>query len=224
MTDSAKFDFQNVLDTALSVVKEPAVFYKNMPQTGGYINPVIFAAVMGFVAGLIAAILSLFSSNVIGGMSAGFGMLFFMPLVAIIGSFIGGAIMFVIWKLMGSEKEYETAFRCVAFAAVVFPVSAVLSIVPYLGTIIAVAGWFWLMIVASEHVHEIPKQKAQLVLGIIGALVLLMNLSAERAQRNAMAHLEQFKSQMGANLENMTPEQAGEALGKFLKGLEKASE
>jgi uncharacterized membrane protein YdjX (TVP38/TMEM64 family) len=43
-------------------------------------------------------------------MGAGFGAIIFMPIAVAIGSFIGAAILFVIWKLMGSQEDYETAY------------------------------------------------------------------------------------------------------------------
>ena len=79
------------------------------------------------------------------------------------------------------------------------------------------------MIVASEHVHEIDRKKAMTVLGILGAVVVLMNIQGERAQRQMSERLEQFNAQMG-ELQNMTPEEAGQAVGEFMKGLEQGSQ
>ena len=62
--------------------------------------------------------------------------------------------------------------------------------------------------------------------GILGALMLLTTLSAERAARSMSAQLGGFDGQLeklGKQLEKgeeLSPGEAGKALGEFLKGIE----
>jgi uncharacterized membrane protein len=111
-------------------------------------------------------------------------MIIFMPIAAIVGSFIGGAILFVIWKLMGSQEEYETAYRCGAYLMALMPITAILSIVPYAGGIINMAIYVYFIVIASTQVHNIPAQKAWMVFGIIGIIFALLGLKAEYTARH----------------------------------------
>ena len=45
MSDSqaTNFDFGTVIDDAKKVITDPIAFYRSMPTTGGYANPLIFA-------------------------------------------------------------------------------------------------------------------------------------------------------------------------------------
>ncbi len=76
---------------------------------------------------------------------------------------------------------------------------------------------------ASVEVHNIDQKKAQLVIGILAVIMIFLNVSSERTARKFQAQMEKYSENL-EGLENMTPEEAGEALGKFLKGLEKAQQ
>ena len=90
----------------------------------------------------------------------GFLVSFSCPFFAVIGSFIGAAVMFVIWKLMGSEQNFEAAYRCVAHATAIYPVMAVVGLIPYIGTVIGVVWGFYLMYCDSTQVPKIDAGKA----------------------------------------------------------------
>lgn len=220
MSETARFDIGQVVEQAKSVITNPVGYFQTMPKSGGYANPVIFVAVMGAIMGLVSAVVSLFGSPV-GMLAAGVGAIIIMPIFAVIGAFIGGAILFVIWKLMGSEENYETAFRCQASIAAIYPITALLAIVPYLGTIIAIAWGAFLLIEASVSVHGRPRRTAQIVFGILAVLMIFSNIASERAARQMEARWAEAGKEF-EGIEDMSPEEAGRKMGEFLKGLEEA--
>ncbi|TXS95249.1 hypothetical protein FV139_04940 [Parahaliea maris] len=211
------FDIHQVIEQAKQVLTNPAGFYQGMARSGGFLEPVIFAAVMAAAAGVIAAILSLFASNV-GMLAAGFAGIVIYPIFTVIGGFIGSAILFVIWKLMGSEQDYEAAFRCWSAATSLYPVAALLAILPYLGIIVTVAWGTYLMIEASVAVHSRERRSAMIVFGVLGGLMLISNVSSEYAARQMQDRMENFSRQFENG--DITPEEAGRKMGEFLKGLE----
>lgn len=222
MSEQSGFNINTVIDDAKRVLLDPAGFYRSMAKSGGYTEPLIYVVVMGFAAGVLATLTSILGGGIRFGAGAGFFAMFLLPIVAVISSFISGTIMFVIWKLMGSGQRYETAWRCVAYSMAMFPAMMILQWIPYLGSIVGVIVVIWLMINASTEVHDIERKKAQLVLGVLGIFMVLGNISSERTARQWEARMEQYGGQL-EQLENMTPEEAGEAVGEFLKGIEKAT-
>ncbi|MFQ5444546.1 MAG: YIP1 family protein [Desulfobacterales bacterium] len=225
-----KANLNSVIEDVKKVLTNPAEFYQSMAKTGGFVDPVIFLVVMAFVSGIIVSILSIMGVGMMGGMPMGFGALIMMPIFALIGSFIGAAILFVIWKLMGSDESYETAYRCIAYASAIYPIMALLGIVPYIGSLVGVVWGMYLMINASVEVHKLNSKTAYIVFGVLGALLVVFNLSSEIATRKMHSDLEGMRKQfegVGKQLEDvgeMTPEEAGKAVGDFLKGFEKATE
>jgi hypothetical protein len=195
-------NFAAMPQTAVNVVTNPVNFFQGMPKSGGFLEPLVFAIIMGFIAGIIQAILSFIglgpSAGYGGGMS-GFSMIIFMPIAAAIGSFIGGAILFVIWKLMGSQEDYETAYRCGAYLMALTPITAIIGVVPYAGGIITMAIYVFYLVTASVHVHNIPSQKAWLVFGIIAIIFAVLGLSMEHKARNMGPQMEQWRK-MGEDM------------------------
>jgi hypothetical protein len=197
-------DFAAMPQKAISVVTKPAEFFQAMPKTGGFLEPLVFAVIMGLITGIIQAILNVIGlvpgAGYGGGVMAGFGAIIFMPIAAAIGSFIGAAILFVIWKLMGSEENYETAYRCGAYLMAVAPITAIIGVIPYAGGIITMAIYVYFLVTASIHVHHIPSQKAWMVFGIIGVIFAILGIVAENKARNMASELGKWR-QMGKEVE-----------------------
>jgi hypothetical protein len=127
------------------------------------------------------------------GFAESLGRIIVVPIVVVIFSFIGAAIIFVIWKLMGSQKNYETSYRCWAYLMALAPIVAIISIIPYVGGIINIAIYVYFIVIASTQVHNISSQKAWLVFGIIGAVLVLIGISLEYKARSMAPTAEQYR-------------------------------
>ncbi len=171
-------DFSAMPEKAIIVITNPAGFFQSMEKTGGYMEPLAFAVIMGGVAGVIQAIMGIFGLG--AGFINGFVSIIKMPIIAGVGSFIGAAILFVIWKFMGSVWDYEVSYRSCAYMMALWPITAIVSIIPYAGMVINTALALFYTVMASVHVHRLPAEKAWLVFGIIFAVLLLLSLVAGR--------------------------------------------
>lgn len=226
MSEKAIFNFESIIEDAKQIVTDPATFYRNMSKTGGFGEPLIFAIVMAVITGVIVALysmLSLTSFNAVAGGAAGFMAIFVMPIAAILGCFIGGGIMYVIWKLMGSSENYEVAVRCVAYTFVIMPAIALVSFVPYLAGIAKTLWSMFLLFTASIEVHKLKQETAKIVFGVLAAIFVLWGVRAENVTRNFISQGER----MAENIEQMgemSPEEAGKAFGEFMKGMQEAQE
>ncbi len=220
MEADMKKNVNNILNTAVTVIKNPVGFYRDMPKTGGFVEPLIFAVVMGLISGVVTAILSIFSLGSAASFFMGIAFIIFYPIMVAIFGFVGAAIIFIIWRIMGSQEEYETAYRCVAYAIAISPITTLLGIIPYLGAIISLVWWLYLMIAASTEVHKIPQKKAFMVFGIICILMIMLSTCSQFTARKFQKSAEEFSVQM----EEMTPEEAGKAFGEFMKGMQEAAE
>lgn len=199
-------DFDAVIERVKFIVTQPKLFYQQLERHGGYQDPLIFAAIMGAVSGLTGAVLSLFSSVHFGGVSFSLLSIFIIPMMTVVGCFIVGALMFAVWKLMGSREDFETSFRCVAYSTAIMPFSIILAVVPYIGTLIADMWWFGLMYFASITRHSLSERISLIVLGIIAILFVAMNLSGEKTQREYGARQGEFNQLMN-EIQQQTVEQ-----------------
>lgn len=192
---------QSIMDNVLKVIKNPTGFYKQMPKEGGLTQPVLFLAAMtltGFLVMLVGKALILRAADVTGGII----MLIVIPTIIIVASFITAAILFGIWKILGSEESYETAYRCMAYTYSILPIASVLVFIPVIGAIIGTVWMAYLLITASVHVHKIKPPMAWLVWGLITLLFIGVNLSFEMGSRSATDKL----TKEGYKMEQMKEE------------------
>ena len=200
----------------MQIIMAPADFYRRMPHAGGYAEPIIFLVVMAVVAGLVLACLSLFVAGMGSSIAVGLWAVIMFPLFAMIASFIGGVIVFVVWKLMGSDRSFETAYRCVAYAGAIYPITAALGLIPYLGTIVGVAWGMYLLVMASIEVHRLEATKAYFVFGVLGIVVIVANLNSEMDTRRTQAQLREM-GLTREDMQNKSPEELEELLGNVLR-------
>ena len=181
--DGKSIDIAAIPQTAVKVLTSPSEFFKQMPKTGGFVEPLVFMIAMGVAAGVLQSILSILRLQVGTGMAMGMASVIILPIMIGIFGFVGAAILFLIWKLMGSQESYETAYRCGAHIGVLTPISALLHLIPYVGAVVSVLLVTFFLVTASVAVHSIPSRKAWLVFGIIGGLLVFFSVSAELAAR-----------------------------------------
>ena len=157
------------IETWKEVIQRPSDFYSRMPTTGGYADPITFAAISYVIYGLLAAIL--------GGIIGPRGFSFFaiittvivIPIVGIISLFIGGAIFYIIYKILGGTGSYEGTVRFISYASA----PMVLSWIPLLGLIAGIYG-LYLNIVGGSFVHKVSMGKSAIAVLLPSILVLIL--------------------------------------------------
>ncbi|MCL7415739.1 MAG: YIP1 family protein [ANME-2 cluster archaeon] len=168
----------NYVETLKKVLTNPEGFYSEMPKSGGYQEPLTFAAInfaiLGLLSGIVAVILSgasatSIATTLIGGVIGG-----------IIGLFIGGVILFIFFKIFGGSGSYEGTVRIMSYSSAV----NVFAWVPVVGGIIGLYG-IWLNIVGGKHVHNLTTVKSAIavllpliILGVIVALMMAVIIAA----------------------------------------------
>ncbi len=226
--ETKRIDFSTIPQTTLRILTQPALFFREMPKTGGFVEPLVFMVAMGVVSGIIGGLLtalfSILGLHFGAGMVTGFIAIILMPIYFAIGSavfgFVSAAILFIIWKIMGSNEEYETAYRCNAYISAVLPVTTVLALIPYVGGAIGILIGIYYLVHASIETHGIPSRKAWLVFGIIAAVLVIFQISAQIAARRASHNLEKATESWKDTSEQM--QKAAEEMQKQMqKDMEK---
>lgn len=194
-TRPPQIDFAAIPQTALKILTAPADFFAAMSKTGGFVEPLVFAVVMGVVGGLLQALITLLGFNPLASLAAGVAAVIMVPVMVAVFSFVGAAVLYVIWMLLGSGESYETAYRCGAYISVLSPIQVAVALIPYLGPLAGMGLAVWLLVVASVQVHKIEEKKAWLVFGIIGAVLALGQISAQLAARSMQDNARQMMEQ-----------------------------
>lgn len=216
-----EINFAAIPQTAIKVLTQPVAFFREMPKTGGFVEPLIFALVLGLIGGAISVVVSALKFFTIYVVAA----IVIWPIAIVIGSFIGAAVLFIIWQLLGSKQNFEVAFRCAAYMSAIAPVAAVINIlqlIPYasiLATLLVSAIWLYFVVIASVEVHGIPAQKAWMVFGIIVGILTLMSMCTQFVAYRAASNLERAGKVWSDSLEKSAKE-----MQKQTELLQKAAE
>ena len=149
------------------VITTPSDFFKEMPTSGGYGEPLKFAVVNYIIVGIGLTLISL------GSM---FFMIVVMPIVGIIWLFISGAILYICFKIVGGSGSYEGTVRMLSYVSAVNAVAWI----PILGWIVALYA-IYLKIVGGTCIHDITTLRSVIavfipliVVAIIVALLIAM--------------------------------------------------
>lgn len=214
---------KTIMDVMANVITKPVEFFKGMPKTGGLQLPLVFMVAMGLVAGLVRTI---FGIAGFGPFGSNFGMalaaLIVTPIAVALFGFVVAAVLFGIWKLLGSQEPFETAYRCCAATTAISPLTALVSVIPYVGSLAAIAWMTCLIVIASSQVHGVEAKKAWIVFGAIGAILALSSISSELTARRVARNVDKFQQKMG-DMQQMSPEEMGKKVGEFMKGMEEGS-
>lgn len=173
------------IDTWKEVILRPSDFYRNMPKTGGYADPLTFAAINFILYGLLTALIAgLFGRGMYGGMYdgmyGGFRGLGFLtiitnviiiPFAGIISLFIEAAILYIIYKVLGGKGSYEGTVRFISYATAVL----LLSWIPFLGWVFGIYG-IYLYILGGMNVHDVSMVKSTIAVLLPTFLAILLGI------------------------------------------------
>ena len=186
--------FHGFIETLQMVLTRPSEAFTAMKREGGVGEP-LFYAVIGGTFGAVFAVaynfafrsLALFPTrhtafeNMIGGVGLIF-LLILMPLLIVIGTFIGAAIYHVSLMIVGGAKQsFETTFRVICFGG--GSVSPLL-VIPFCGGLVVL---LWKIVVysigfARAHETDTGRAAVAVLLPLIvccgGGLLLLMMFGA----------------------------------------------
>ncbi len=180
--------FRAFFDTMVEVLFHPSRFYSRMPTEGGLIHPLIFAVVMGVLGGMFGLVYQFLAMSFFAGMfeSQAFGNFSVpmmigsaigLPILTIIGVFIGGGILHVCLMIVrGNRKGFEATFRVIAYAMS----TQIFGIIPFLGGAVGAIWALVIEIIGLRESHGISTGRAALAffLPILVILALLAVLAA----------------------------------------------
>jgi len=175
-TPGETLTFPALFGWAAALAKSPRRFLRDMAKKGGYGTPILFLAFWTFASSFISVLVSFVRPSVGGGtMVVRFFGLIASPFLGVLAGFFFAAILFVIWHLMGSREDFQTSFRVWSFISPLWAAGSVLGLIPYLSILVLFAA-IYLIIVASEEVHGLPRDRSLIVWGIICGFFLLLGL------------------------------------------------
>lgn len=228
------FDFQTFLNESKDALLKPAEYFAVMPKEGGLGEPIvkalIYAAVSALISFLLGVILPASAFGAMGGVVGGaigfFGIILYV-IYAIIGLFIGGAIVLVLSAICGGNTNYETNLRVAASLMVLSPVYALVGLLSWvslwIGGIVGLAIFlygFWMLyqaLIKALGGKEGTAKVLTIILAVIPTLVILSGLVCAKVIYNKADELKlnspsAIEEQIMKNIPESEREEAKEAI------------
>jgi hypothetical protein len=166
-------------ETLKMLVTAPQEAFGRMRQTGDYVSPILWLAILGVVVGVLqfvvgmafsgGSMLSMMPAEMrdqmgpMAGMmagSVGFGTIIMTPIMAIIGGFIWAGILHLCLMALSalgeSKAGFEGTFRVAAYSYV----ASLPSFVPIIGGLVTLVWTIFLVVVGISTVHRTTQTKA----------------------------------------------------------------
>ena len=163
--------FNAFVETLVMVLTKPAAAFSAMKIEGGLVEPLIYALIGGWLGGVVAFLFSLGFKSVglFGSRNNAFGMLtgmgigsiafiILLPVMIVIGLFIGAAIVHLCLMIVGgANKTFEATFRVLAFSQ---GSTGPLQMIPVCGGLIAGVWGLVVTCIGLARAHETGTERA----------------------------------------------------------------
>ncbi len=168
--------FKALFDTIHDVLLEPTATFSRMKLRGGFGAPLVFFLIFSMV-GAIATEFYKIAFRSFGGLflqgeqahalmaqmgttSESLGALIIMPIIFVIGVFLGAGVLHICLMLVGgANRPFEATFRVMAYTG---GAVALLNLVPGCGMLIGMVWGFIVEIIGLSEVQKISKGRAAL--------------------------------------------------------------
>jgi hypothetical protein len=166
------------LTTLREVLFSPTRFYSRMPTSRGFMNPMIFALILGVLGGVFGLLWQQAfippPEQLPGGAIFLVGITIALPLVVLVILFLGSAITHLCLMVVGGNRRgFEATFRVIAYSWATY----VFTVVPFVGGFIIPIYALALEIIGLRESHGIGSGRAALAallpLIVMAALVVI---------------------------------------------------
>ncbi|PJA13427.1 MAG: hypothetical protein COX66_14925 [Elusimicrobia bacterium CG_4_10_14_0_2_um_filter_63_34] len=181
----------NLFANAKWMLTDPIGYFDSLdPETR--IGPALGTTLLwSLIAGDVFALIGLATQTGIQKIAAVAQILLF-PMMSLVFSFVGAGIFHLICKLLGGTAPYRGSYAVLASVSALFPVSALLSLVPYAGILLQLYGLF-LSVQGASGVHKVDKRKAWVAFGLLAALGVMGSIYTQRQARELQKMLQQME-------------------------------
>ncbi len=175
------------VSTVRALVSNPVGFFRSLPRSGGFVNPLAFAAICSLIAaipfGLLFVLFSLFAADASFFLTAVLLSLLYLvlfPAVTVLSDVVGAAIYHLVVYLLVRQNNagFGATLRVVCYAS--FPVIlAFLFLIPILNILIGLVLTVYviiLFVLGIREVHGMTTGQAAIVILAPVAVSVVLSL------------------------------------------------
>ncbi len=189
----AAYQAKDIVDETRRLLSDPRTFFSGLPLQGGFAEPVIRAAAYGLAAGIANLLMAALGipglmhrgmgpgmQGFAPGAGMGLGGLVAMPVMALVGLFIGGGLLLLLSAICKGRTGYEACVRitsCLMVGMVISQLAMLLFVagpmVGGLGLLAASLYSLWLGYMGLVHGLKADQGRARIAVAVLAVLSLL---------------------------------------------------
>lgn len=150
------------------IITGPEEFFAAWNPAEDWQKVIVFNVICGLIGGLLTAVFTFF---------IGTGEVIRYPLVVLAGTFVGGIVLFVCFKLFGGKGDVGPTIKMMGYTQAVRVFHLGIPIIGFPISFLASIYQLWLLVVAGKAVHGLDTTKAVLAVLlpviVMGFLALL---------------------------------------------------
>lgn len=166
------------------VVLQPEEFFAAWDPAEPWEKVIVFNVICGLVGGVLTTVLTFFF-----GIEALIG----YPVTVLAGTFVGGIVIFVCFKLLGGEGSIEETIKMVGYTQAVRVFYVGLPGLGFLMSTLASLYQVWLLVAGGRAVHRLDVSRATfavlLPVAALGLLAFLVAVFLGVGVMGALMHL-----------------------------------
>ena len=143
--------WEEFVHTWKGVVLSPEEFFARWDPGEKWEKVIVFNLICGLIGGLLTAIFTFLF---------GAGAVVRYPLLVLMGTFVGGSVLFVCFKLLGGEGSIEATIKMVGYTQAVRVFYVGIPLVGFLMSTLASVYQIWLLVAGGKAVHRLDPGKA----------------------------------------------------------------
>ena len=157
------------LDQCAGILCQPHLYFESAADRQDFSDGTVFVLIMA----VLQAVLSGLGIGTSAYVASPGGFLL-APLAAIVATFIGAAIILLLCKGLRGAGDFGDAFSIAAASSAMLPVGQLLTTLPVIGQVLAIA-WAWFIVSRGAiHVFKVSPQTASVAFAVVYAVVLLL--------------------------------------------------
>lgn len=173
------------------VIMNPVKFFRNMPEKGPLLEPLLFVVIMGALCFFVQIVMV--SIGVLPKETPLYPFMIVFPVLAVVEA----GFYFLIWNLFGAKTNYSRVFRVICYLHAVTPFAVILIPVPYVNAVVLTIWRVILLIIVSIEFFKIPPKKASIGFGILFIIMLYIQIMSIEFMEDTTAGLQDGNGAVG---------------------------
>jgi hypothetical protein len=155
---------QGLFQTIRQSLFSPKDFFAGLPRSGGLLNPLFYALIVGTVGSMVGYLWSFaFGNSLMSTTSLSKGgaiaLAFLIPILIFMGLVVAAVLLHVsLFLVGGANEDFESTFRVVCYTAA----PDLFGVLPILGGFIGLIWKIYITVVGIREVHEISTARSVL--------------------------------------------------------------